>query len=373
MRPAITAAGVAAVLVGLAAVVGGGCRGGQGEVGGGDEPPRAEVADAQELADAARALIARHKVASVGYGRVVDGRVTLAGAVGVQSPGVEATGATLYNVASLTKPITAEVVVRLVQEGRLGLDEPMARSWVDPDVVGDERVAKLTPRLALSHQLGFANWRRQTGGKLRFTRDPGTGFGYSGEGYEYVARCASRACGEGFEALAARLVLEPAGMTSTSFTERAWFAGRVAAGFDEDGRVVDVRPGREACAADDVYTTAEDYARFLAWWLRGDGVDAALRAEQTRMQVVTGEEPGGKGTRSGMGLGWFVHEVNGTTYLMHTGVDKGCFTMAVLCPSSGRGQVVLTNSTHGAKVALGMLEMLGTDPAFTAYLRATAR
>jgi hypothetical protein len=47
--------------------------------------------------------------------------------------------ATLYNVASLTKPVFVELVVRLNADARLSFDEPMASAWVDPDVAADPR------------------------------------------------------------------------------------------------------------------------------------------------------------------------------------------------------------------------------------------
>jgi CubicO group peptidase (beta-lactamase class C family) len=56
---------------------------------------------------------------------------------GQQSPGVSATGKTLYNMASLTKPVTAETVLRLASARRLSLDESMSPFWLDPDIQAD--------------------------------------------------------------------------------------------------------------------------------------------------------------------------------------------------------------------------------------------
>ena len=81
----------------------------------------------------------------------------------MEAKGVPATTRTLYNVASLSKPIFAETIHRLAAAGRLSLDEPMSAYWVDPDVANDPRHERLTPRIALSHRTGFKNWRYQTG------------------------------------------------------------------------------------------------------------------------------------------------------------------------------------------------------------------
>ena len=67
----------------------------------------------------APALLAKYRVASISVALVENGRVVLERAYGEQSFGVPATPATLFNLASLTKPVTAEVLLRLTAAGRL--------------------------------------------------------------------------------------------------------------------------------------------------------------------------------------------------------------------------------------------------------------
>ena len=98
-------------------------------------------------------------VPSVAVAYIKDGKVAWTAVYGEQSPGVPATRKTLYNLASLTKPITAETVSRLASAGKLSLDESMSPFWLDPDIKDDPWSKLLTPRLCLSHQTGFANWR----------------------------------------------------------------------------------------------------------------------------------------------------------------------------------------------------------------------
>ena len=68
----------------------------------------------------------------------------------------------------------------------------MSPFWLDPDIKDDPWSKLLTPRLCLSHQTGFANWRRMTGGVLKIRWEPGTQTGYSGEGYNYVKKTRNR-------------------------------------------------------------------------------------------------------------------------------------------------------------------------------------
>ena len=110
-----------------------------------------------ELADALAALLGKHHVAALSVAVVKRGTIAWSAVYGEQGPGKPATSQTLFNVASMAKPISAETVLRLVSAGRLSLDDPMDPGWVDPDVADDPRHMRLTPRIALSHQTGFPN------------------------------------------------------------------------------------------------------------------------------------------------------------------------------------------------------------------------
>ena len=96
-------------------------------------------------------------------------------------PRCSATDKTLYNIASLTKPIVAETILRLASQNKLQLDESIYPYWVDPDIKDNPWNKLLTPRLCLSHQTGFANWRRMTNNVLTFKFQPGTQSSYSGK------------------------------------------------------------------------------------------------------------------------------------------------------------------------------------------------
>ena len=256
-------------------------------------PHQASSPSVRAMLDArAPALLAKYRVASVGVALIEDGRVVLERAYGEQSPGVPATTATLFNLASLTKPVAAEVLLRLTAAGRLSLDEPMAPHWVDPDVAADPRHLRLTLRLALSHQTGLPNWRgRSPGGRLGFVFAPGTAFGYSGEGYDYAARFAERKLGRGFEALAEELVFGPLGMASTSFSARGWMRGRLAVPLDSAGHWGEpqVQEAGKWNAGNNMITTAGDYGRFLVSVMRGEGLTPALAAE--RLRPARGPQP----------------------------------------------------------------------------------
>jgi CubicO group peptidase (beta-lactamase class C family) len=320
-------------------------------------------------------LLAKHRVASVSIARVEHGEIVWTAAFGAQRPGVPATPDTLYNIASMTKPISSEVVVRLAAAGKLSLDEPMSAYWIDPDLAGDARHARLTPRLALSHRTGLPNWRRETGGVLAFKRDPAGAFGYSGEGFEYVARFVEHKLGTSFESLAQDLVLGPAGMTDTAYTHRPWFEGRVAIPTDAAGTSLAPSFATSLVASDLMYSTPRDYARFMLSVIRRDGVTAELAAERQRVQVSRKREMCAGPVAAlcprdvGIGLSWEVFQFGDETLLMHTGNDDGVTTFGYLNLASRSGTVIFTNSANGMQLVLPILDGIGADPGFVALLR----
>ncbi|HJR65960.1 MAG TPA: serine hydrolase domain-containing protein [Gemmatimonadaceae bacterium] len=324
--------------------------------------------------------LAEHGVPSMAVAYIEDGVVQWTRVYGEQSAGAPATSSTLYNVASLAKPVFAEVVMRLVAEGRLSLDEPLATYWVDPDVAADPRHLKLTLRLALSHRTGFPNWRSQDGGRLRFKADPGTALGYSGEGYEYAKRFIEKKLGMRFDSLAQRYLLDPFRMASTSFTRQAWFENRIAMPNGPEGTYGSPSFQTVASASDDLYTTVGDYAAFVVGVMNRTGLSAdAANARDSLHVVNTSALPSCDSTavsycprRIGMGLGWEILEFRDQIVRLHTGGDWGENTMAFYFPERKAGAVLFTNSARGMKVILGVIDLLFHDSDF-ARLAVTMR
>ncbi len=319
-------------------------------------------------------LLAEAAIPSVSIAQIRHGRIALTAAYGTQSPGIPATTETLYNIASLTKPLTAEVILRMASKNVISLDEPMYVYWTDPDIANDERRKLLTPRLALSHRTGFPNWRDKKDG-LKFVNEPGTVWGYSGEGYQYVARFAEKKTGKNFEELAQTYLFDPAGMKSTSYIGKPWFEGRIALPASAAGESLKPETGTHYNAADLVYTTPRDYAAFMVEVLKNHSLSSSVAQERNRIQVSMMQQScqGAKAEscprETGFGLGWQLLNFKDETLMMHTGKDDGIFTFAYLNRSSRDGAVIFTNGEDGYKIILPVLERLHTSPAFIRFLQ----
>lgn len=320
--------------------------------------------------------LAEHGVPSLAVAYVRDGAVQWTRVYGQQAEGVPATDSTLYNVASLTKPLFAELMLRLAANGRLSLDEPMAPYWTDPDVASDPRHAMFTPRLALSHQLGFTNWRRETEGVLRIGFEPGTQFRYSGEGYEYARRYLQNRVGASVDSLARQYIFRPAGMRDIAFTRQPWFAGRMAIPRGPEGRWGEPSVDDTANAADDIHTTVADYARFVVSVMNHDGLPAELVAQRDRIYQTGVErcDPAKVAicpARIGYGLGWTVFEYADPreNVLWHTGGDWGEKSIVFYWPARREGVVLLTNGANGFNVMVPAALLLAEGREFQEFLR----
>ena len=197
------------------------------------------------------------------------------GVAGADS-GMPVTPTTLFEAASLSKPVFATGVLRLVERGELDLDLPVDRLLEYERVAHDPRAARITARLVLSHRTGLPNWGGET---LELVGDPGEWFGYSGEGFVYLQRVVEHLTGLALDEVVRREVFEPLGMTASAFSFPEGETPALAAPHDEAGRQQETRPAREGNAAASLLTTAEDYARFVVAWMRGDLLREATRAE----------------------------------------------------------------------------------------------
>src|SRR5581483_1210990 len=127
--------------------------------------------------------------------------------------------ATVFEAASLSKPLFTYGVMRLQHEGLLDLDTPLTRYMPGHEFCADPRLDRVTARMVLCHMTGWPNWRRQ-GRSLKFKKAPGRAFGYSGEGYVYLQQVVERISGQSLDAFMRQAVLRPLSMTRSSYVWR---------------------------------------------------------------------------------------------------------------------------------------------------------
>ncbi|WP_426291449.1 serine hydrolase domain-containing protein [Sphingomonas sp. TWP1-3-1] len=293
------------------------------------------------------------------------------GAVGcAKANAVPATPDTLFEAASLSKVVLAVAVHDMVRDKLIDLDRPVAKHVAFTD---DAATRSITPRHLLSHSSGLPNWRDEAGEPLTAAFPPGTRFRYSGEGFALLGRLVEAVTGQTAAQVVETRVLRPAGMSRSTYGWARDTEPAVAWAHDGGGGVViDKGPAgytmrrdagplkpvdrwmlgeRERAAvalgkppmpifmtpnmAAGLWTTASDYARFLAFAQRYPG----LSTKTIRV----------KGTLD-WGLGWGMESDGGRRFAWHWGTNDGVANLFVVDLVSGLAIVVLTNGDAGRKV-----------------------
>jgi CubicO group peptidase (beta-lactamase class C family) len=296
-------------------------------------------------------LLKENKIPALGIGIIRDGKLKHVKVFGELKKGEPAPVNTIFNVASLTKPVVAILTLKLVSSGKWSLDEPLDKYWIDPDLKNDPRHKKLTTRLVLTHQTGFPNWRWLTKSKkLEFVIEPGTKYQYSGEGFEYLRKALENKFKRPIEALANDLIFKPLRMQDTRFTwDSDGIESRFAIGHNAQGNAYQILKTTKANAADDLLTTVEDYGTFLVSVMKGEGLSKDIFNEMVAHQVATKEN-------KYFGLGWEIYDLgNGNYALSHGGSDEGAKTLVFLLPKSGDGLIIFTNSDNGTNIYLKLI------------------
>lgn len=207
--------------------------------------------------------------------------------------------------ASITKTVFAYTVMQLVDQGKLKLDTPLKddldqpltsygpdpvfpdKHGPYPDLAGDSRWEKITPRMCLNHSTGFSNfWFIEPDRKLHIHFEPGTRFSYSGEGFillQFVIEHGRKAQGLGLDVGdLTKANFDRLGMTRTSLVWRPDFAANLADGWNDQGQPQEHDQRSKVRAAGSMDTTISDLPKFAAALVRGDGLSAASRAEMTK-------------------------------------------------------------------------------------------
>lgn len=208
---------------------------------------------------------------------------------------------TIMYGASLTKTVFAYTVMRQVDAGRFTLDTSIADllpeplpSYASDDISNryadwtalDERWRRLTPRVVLTHSTGFSNFGfLEPDEKLHFHFDPGARYAYSGDGLNTLQFAMEK--GKGIDVGAETTkIFDELGMSRTSLIWRTDFAGNLADGWGEDGKIEPHDERSKVRAAGSMDTTIADFAKFVAALVRGDGLSRESRAEMVKPQLA---------------------------------------------------------------------------------------
>lgn len=285
---------------------------------------------------------------------------------------------TVFEAASLSKPVFAYATMKLVDAGKFDLDKPLNQYLPgNYDVGPDPRLDQITARRVLSHTSGFPNWR---GGDpvLRIFFTPGEKFSYSGEGFVYLSKVIEHITGEKFNDFMKRTVFGPLGMTNSSYVWQNGYDTQKTSRHNSLGEPSPQNKPSAANAAASLHTTAEDYARFVAGVMNGAELKKGTLTRMLTRQIQVDE--GGMNTTSrpadklsptiSWGLGFGLQITADGPSFWHWGDNGDTKAFFVAYQRQKIGVVVFTNSFNGLSFMPELLdEAIGGQQPALAWIK----
>jgi CubicO group peptidase (beta-lactamase class C family) len=340
--------------------------------------PAPVVPDALAVPD----MLAKFQVPAVSVAVIRDFKIEWARAWGVKSvkSGEAATVDTLFQAASISKPVAAMASLRAVQDGRFGLDQDIntiLKSWRLPDSPYQQG-AIVTPRMLMSHTsgtddgFGFPGYHPDAArptivqildgqtpanrGAVRLGRPPMTGYKYSGGAVTIQELALTDALGKPFHRILQDTVLGPIGMNNSTYEQPlpASRQAQAAHAHDRAGQPGDApwRVHPEHAAAG-LWTTPTDLAKFaieVQQALAGRSTRVLTKAMAQEMVTPVGVGPFAVGfTIAKVGEGW---------YFSHGGSNWGFRCDLIAHRSSGYGLVIMTNGDNGGALIAALREKI---------------
>ena len=261
---------------------------------------------------------------------------------------------TVFEAASLSKPLVAFAALQLVDIGKLNIDEPLSR--IVPVIMSaDFESSSITARHVLTHTTGLPNWRREEY-PLRTYFSPGSRFSYSGEAFVYLQSAIECLLDEPLENVMKRLVFEPLGMGRSSYVWQASFEDNFAVSHDEHGQAGDKFRPALANAAYSLHSTASDYARFLVAAMSGARLSKPTSKEWLSPQVhvpvgrseALESDPPETDQGVAWGLGWGLEPARNAFF--HWGANPGASAFAIGVSAEQSALVLFANSDNGLDI-----------------------
>jgi len=297
---------------------------------------------------------------------VVDGmQIRWAGAFGAKETGGDGRvdTATVFQAASVSKPVAAVGALVLNRDGRLPLDNDVNELFDDWHLPHRNDDNPVTVRRILSHSAalgvgGFEGYAPEdtlpslqqiidgvppsNSPAVRVVGEPGTGFTYSGGGYQVLQKIMQDVTGRSFTAFMHANVFDPLGMNDSTYAPLDDARKRNAAhGHLPDGPIRGHGPIHAESAAGGLWTTPSDLARLLIDLMKAQrGEPAILLDQRTAREML---EP----VFWDFGLGFKVMGKGRDFRFSHGGATRGWHCHFMAFPARGQAVVVMTNGTNG--------------------------
>jgi CubicO group peptidase (beta-lactamase class C family) len=276
---------------------------------------------------------------------------------------IPATEHTVYNLSSVSKPLTATGLMVLVERGLIDLDGPVNGHLGDSQLhscVGDVTEAATIRGLA-DHTAGLPNhslfvYSEQPLEPLpmeevilrhgNLVSVPGERWLFSNLGYGVLGQVISEQSGKSFEEFMREEVFLPLGMTHTSVGIDPGRAEHQAVQYNPDLLALPPRT-YDTPAGLGIYSSAHDLIRFAMFHLKNDLPDQKTIVSEATLDEM--QRPTAAPYNAGYGIGWFVVDgEDGLRRVSHSGATAGASANLVLLPEEDLAVVVLSNTSSNS-------------------------
>ena len=285
-----------------------------------------------------------YNIPGVSLALIKDGQLAFHKTYGVQNAmtGDPIKEQSLFEAASVTKPVFAYVVNRLVERGAFDLDKPLHEYLPFEDLQEYEEYKLMTGRHVLMHVSGLPNWGRE----MKFT--PGTKYGYSGEGFEYLKRAVAHTMGKDIQQILDEELIEPLGLYHMYFADSPELRAVGVSGHRSGVPTIQYWPEAPGMAWS-MFTEAKAFSRFAIALLEERGLAPAT---YNSMFTLLTEFPLEEGEAKpeypeGMGLGIAIRESPYGQVFGHGGNNGDFQCNFEVYKDLKMGYIVFTNSDVG--------------------------
>lgn len=298
-----------------------------------------------ELNSTIPALMDKYAVPGLAIGIIRNGRLTIVKSFGYSDIGLQKKMQenTVFQAASLGKPVFAYIAVTLARRGVLDLDVPLYTYINEEVVTGDARSKRISARMVLSHSSGLPNLDIQQA-DMQFAFEPGAGFKYSGHAYLYLQRVLEKISGKSLQQLADEIVFAPLHMAHSGFIWKSAYSELFCSSYDNDGGKISasIKPDK-GYSAWSLFTTLRDYAKFVAHIMATSSDPQSIAAAMLQSNVVITD-------KVSWGLGWGLQATQPNSSFWHWGSMAGFRHFVVGYTKERIAVVVLSNGSRAFKI-----------------------
>ncbi|MBC8112072.1 MAG: serine hydrolase, partial [Verrucomicrobia bacterium] len=271
--------------------------------------------------------------------------------VGVEKDGSDKkiNSSTIFEAASLSKPVFAYAVLRLYDRGLIDIDKPLLNyiGTYERFDAKNPNYGKITARMVLRHTTGLSNWGDEK--SVGFLFPPDSCFSYSGEGYQFLQKVLEKKLNKSLNDIIQEEVFTPLKMESSSYVWNDKFAA--VSSFGNSAEVINRH--KNSNAAFSLLTNAQDFSIFLQALIKGVGLKPVTHKmmfeKQSRANRFKSKpRPADKYIDWGLGVGLQQNEHGKSVWHWGDNGSYKCFFMVY--PKRNEFLVYFTHSLNGLNI-----------------------